>query len=368
MISLFRPNYWIFVLLAYFALHGTFQFFLSGTTEFDRPTGSFLYDKIHEVAAQLPLSKAQLLALQNNIILFLTFAFIFQTIRRFGRADWAWVTTLCLFFIPQVVWVSQHSDGVVDLATLASVAVVCAFAWLLDHRNLVAYGMFGAAIGMACLTSMTAMFVVATLLAAAATHKAGWKLCWNWRMWVAVVVALMWSAPQWGQVAEFVAIASDQASALSFDALLAEADGLHIVAQATLSFAGFLAVGIGLLFHHGLGGLPRVDQGYLDLRQILARQLAIAFVMFLILRPFIDLSDLTYATLRPVLILLVPLAGLYLAPLLTPYMREMIARGAVIVAAIILLASPAQYSNAPGGITAWYLELRASEDARTPLL
>lgn len=369
MFSLFRPNYWFFVLLAYFAaqigLRVTVQ-----TRDFDaaRGTPSFLYEWLHSLIATMPIPANIAVAVYSNIVLFLTFIAIFQAVRRFGRMDWAWVTTLSLFFIPQIVWVGQHSDGVVDLATLMAAASIWAFAWMLDQRNLVSYGLFGAITGLSALTSISALLVPMVLLLATATHSAGIKLLINWRFFVTILVAVMWSAPVWGPISgtarEIVAALSD----LTVSSMFANSGGLHIIVQATLSFAGFLLVAVGLMFHQGLGALPRTDPSFLHFRQILARQVAIVFLAALAWLTIAGPDALTFETMRPFLIVLVPLGGLYIAPLMSIHMREMTARGAVVIAVLILFASPTQYSDTSGGFAAWYLELRASEEARTPLL
>ena len=266
--------------------------------------------------------------------------------------------------MPQIVWVGQHNGDVETLSTLLAAASLWSFAWLYDQRNLVAFGIFGAVIALAALTSIEALYVPVVLICAALTHKEGWALFINWRTNVMVFVALGWSGPQWAVVLNHF----DNAREVVISASAMHPSALHATVQSTLAFAGFLFVGIGLLFHVGLSARPYVELRYLYFRQILARHVALGFLGILAWFTIAGTDELTFAMIRPFLICLIPLGGVYVVPLMSDQMRLTAVRGAVMAAAVILLASPAQYNDMSHGLTAWYLEFRASEGARTPLL
>lgn len=364
MFRLLRPNQWFLLLAAYFAAQTALRVFSTMDVTPLPVSGSYLYDLLLGAMRQVLWSDRVADAVFHNVTLFLTFVCIFQTVRRFGRSDWAIAAVLSLFFVPQVVWVGQHGGGVETLSTLMAAASLWAFAWLYDQRNLVAFGLFGAVAALCALTSIAALFVVATIVLAALTHKEGLRLFYNWRTNILVLVAVMWSGPQWATLYDTY----QSAITIGQTAALQHPGALHAVTQATLGFAGFLLVGIGLMFHLGLNARPYVELRYLYFRQMLARQVALGFVLLLGWFAVAGHDTVTFALIQPLLICLVPLGGVYFVPLMSDQMRIVLVRGAVLAAAIILLASPAQYNDMSHGLTAWYLEFRASEGARTPLL
>lgn len=364
MFRLLRPNQWFLLIAAYFAAQTALRVFSTVDVAPTPATGSFLFDATLGALRYALVSTRLADAVFHNAMLFLTFACVYQTVRRFGRSDWAMVCALSLFFVPQIVWVGQHAGDVETLSTLLAAASLWSFAWLYDQRNLVAFGMFGAVIALAALTSLEALFVPAVLLLAALTHTEGWRLFYNWRTNILVLVAVGWSGPQWAVLLAHYGAARD----VVFDASVLHPDALHAVAQSTLAFAGFLFVGMGLLFHVGLGARPYVELRYLYFRQILARHVALGFLALLAWFGIAGTDELTFAMIRPFLICLIPLGGVYLVPLMSDHMRITAVRGAVLAAVIILFASPTQYNDMSHGLTAWYLEFRASEGARTPLL
>lgn len=367
MFALFRPQYWFALIVLYFGTHFAFEIRFSPGVE-RIADASVLSDTIYLVLNQIPVPPHVAETALGHVFIALTFVCLFRIVATFGRIEWAWISVLCLFFVPQIVWVRQHGGGVNNLDILLPMVTIWAFARLLDQRNLVAYGLFGASMALCVLAAPLMALIPATLLAAMLTHKAGLGLIWNGRAWLMIVVLLMWSAPAWTQLATAVPETITAITTNFWPRITTQTQGMHLLVQATLSFAGFVIVGLAFLFHHGLGVMPKVDPAFLHLRQILSRQVALVFGLYLLAFPALGAGAITMERLLPFLMLLIPLCALYVTPLFSTHTREMIARGAIAVAILILIASPTQYGSTEGGVTAWYLELRASEGARAPLL
>lgn len=374
MLRTIRPDLWFLVLLIYFAaqltLNVIFRTQLSGAEmELLAVRGGqppLYYCLLHGSTALFGETVAAF-AVMKNALMLVTCVALFKTVLRFGRPEWAWVAILSIFFLPQLSWVAQHNSSVADLSMALNAVTIWAFSALMDKRSIPAYVAFGLATGLAALTSVAALFFSATLILAAASIPRLLPAVFSAKMAIAIALAVTIGAAE-PIGAQLMAKNASSLMALDPASVWQRLDALHVISQAVLEFGGFLMVGVILLLQRGLGAMPEVQEGFLALRQTLLRQLLLGFILFLAYLMATGPNAASFEAMRPFLITIIPLSGLYLSPLIGKHLRASISRIAIVVALVVLAASPSEYGKSNGEPRAWYLEFRAGEGARSPLL
>ena len=128
-------------------------------------------------------------SLLKNIILFLTYFFVFRSGREILRDSRAAVfAALSLLLIPQIGWESQRDMTHTTLVVLAASATLWQTLRMLRTQRLVDYGILGFLIGIGFLAKANyAVFLVILFLALCSSEE-GRRVLFSWKMALAVLV------------------------------------------------------------------------------------------------------------------------------------------------------------------------------------
>lgn len=142
------------------------------------------------------------LALLKNVLLFLTFYFMFRVAEAtLGDRIKAAAATLSLFFIPQIAWESQRALAHTLLVVAAAAAALWCLLALMKRRSVVGYVLLGAAIAAGCLGKYNFPLFALGLFASALSARSGREAVLDPRMAlvslpvavVAVLPTALWS-------------------------------------------------------------------------------------------------------------------------------------------------------------------------------
>lgn len=136
------------------------------------------------------------LSLLKNSLLFALCAFAFSIGRRAtGAVAGGVLSALALAFFPDLVWEAQRDLTHSVLAALFGLAAVWALVRLCDRRGWREYLLFGAILGLGCLSKYNFAIAAVSLLAAALLLPEGRRALLDWRMIVALGMAAVIVAP-----------------------------------------------------------------------------------------------------------------------------------------------------------------------------
>lgn len=286
------------------------------------------------------------LALVKNAIMVTIALATYLLIRQAAGARLGWAAMLSLLFLPQLVWTGQHAATPALLATAMAALTALSFARLAEHRHsLAGYLALGTAIGLGCISAPSYPWFALSLFAAAATLP-------HFRPVVTSPLAMSTFANA-GLIAAFPYLdllgffswqAWGRGEAIGYDYIMARAGGAVSLIEHTISFGAILILMATLIVYRGLGSILPENSAEAPLRRLLFRTVAAAFLLLmghaLLTGTRIDHSGM----LQPLLFLAAPASVLFFYPQISPASRKWIATSACLIAAAVLLLSPAHYA------------------------
>ena len=281
------------------------------------------------------------LSFLKNLLLFLTFVFVFLSARLLtGNVRLAVLTTLSLFLFPQIAWESQRDLTHSVLAMMLGAATLLGALYVSRARTLSSYILFGGLLGLGTMSKYTFLIFASALLLGLLLTPDTRAMILDRRILATLAVSVLVTLPHllwwWSHVQE----ASSYIGRLpqAGDTTRLQAVGAFL--RAIASFLAIPCLAYVLLFPSGFrpSRWVRATRGQLGL---LDRVLVLVLAIFGAIAVLLVLGRVNQRWLQP-LLWFFPIA--FFAHLPPEAVSERAwrwcVRGAVAVAAIILVASP----------------------------
>ena len=287
-----------------------------------------------------------LAALKNLILLVLSLA-VYGMVRASAAAHWAWSATICLVFVPQIAWSSQHGLTSPVLATSMAAMVILAVVATLKKPTILRYLWLGLMIGTGAISSLSFLWFLAALVLALLTHTDFRGMILSPRFLVTFVAACglagMPHYAAWldGFGADLPVVALPM---LTIEQGLARIHQGYAFLQTGIVFAAILLIGVCVTIYKGLGPRHATKPETAALRDLIARVVSVGFLIFLGAAIISGDNHATFADIQPVMFLTAPMAVLYLYPLMTHQAHRTVTVGAAALAMVMLVLSPAYYA------------------------
>lgn len=356
-----KSTYWVLIFIVYFCVHALIRTSMGWKLTVDelemlRNTSSFAWLYGGELPLYVWLQTAVFdtfgvsiisLAILKNAILLGICLSVFTLVERVSNSTWAFVATISMLFVPQLVWTSQHTLTSPVLATLFAATTLASFCRLMHTRTIVNYLVLGAMIGLGALSTLSYLIVPTALLLAAISHRKLLPIILNLRFPLALAIAAAIAGRSYMELATtgaFEILSKIDIYPFSADIFLDRASSMYETLQTALAFTGLLIVGIAATVYGGLGKDREVSEPILILRELLLKTLVFGLFLVFAYTFLTDSHGIDQATLQPFLFFAAPVAALYMFPLMNQKTASNTFTIASAIAVIILLVTPAHYS------------------------
>ncbi|MRR07853.1 MAG: phospholipid carrier-dependent glycosyltransferase, partial [Deltaproteobacteria bacterium] len=288
-----NPRHVFLFLAAYFALHLLFRYFVSDSVELDEAEQLLLTQELRlGYASQPPLytwlqagvfsllgTNVFALAVVKNILLFLTYFFVYSSTREITNDDnRSVIATVSLLLIPQIFWESQRDLTHSVLGTTIASCTLFVAVRLFRTGKLSYYVLFGLCTGLGILSKYNyGVFFVALLLSACSVKSLRPRL-WDRKMIVSILCLFLVISPHLYWAATNVKATLSQVDKFQMSRSLglipAYIAGLQNLASASAAFVGMLIPGYALFFYRKgtavVASGPEGDYALLVKRMLLA--------------------------------------------------------------------------------------------------
>lgn len=352
---------WVFVLTIYFTCHGLIRIAIGHPLTADEMAilGEAAQLKWHYDGAMplypwmqrgmLALVGDQVIALAvlKNLILLVMSLAVYGAVRASAAAHWAWSATICLVFLPQIAWTSQHGLTAPVLATsLAALTILGAVA-VVKKKTMIRYIWMGFLVGCGAISDWSYLCFLTALIIAMTTQNDYRRVLTSFRIILTIAAAIGVAAMPFyhlygnGFVSNPFA---EVALATTPEEGLERVKVGYNFMQTGIMFVAILLIGVCVTIYKGLGPRHATKPETSALRDLIARIVSVGFLMFLAMAIATGQNMVEFADIQPIMFLTAPMAVLYLYPLLTTQAHRTIKTGAAALAMLLLVLSPAYYA------------------------
>ena len=359
--AVFRSELWAPILIIYYLLHVLIRTSLGAPLTPDEAeifdlaqSFQWTYDEMMPLYPWLQFLFFKIfgptvlaLALLKNLILLTTCILVNRLVWRVAGPHWAWIATLSLAFLPQIIWKSQHSMTDAVLATCLAVALAYVVVVLRQRPSATKYAALGIVCGLGLITTFVFAWVIVAAAIAAFSSAAFRPILVNRSVAISIALAvIICVTPAWNAMHQFVFAMPSLPSGFSLDSqvILNRARQAYSLLQTGVAFTAIFMIGVCFSVYKGIGSADKPEAPVVELREFLGRTIVAGVFMLLVVVVTTGTETAGIETIQPLMILAAPMAALYLYPLSGEQGRRNFVRLAAVIGAGILLLSPAYYS------------------------
>ena len=290
------------------------------------------------------------LALLKNLIMLILALAVFGAVRAAAPVHWAWLATICMLFLPQLSWTSQHAMGAPVLATSLAALTVLAVVAVRKSPVMLRFFWLGLVAGLGLITTPSFQWFLVALLLAVLSQPHYRRVALSWRILPAAAVAGGIAAMPYTalfRIDRSLILIDLSRVSMSLDQVLERVRDGYAFLQTGIMFAAILLVGICVVIYKGLGPRHATKPETAALRDLIARVVCIGFLSLLTAAIVFGRNTNEFAEIQPIMFLTAPAAVLYLYPLMTSQAHRTFAVAAAAAAMVVLVLSPAYYAFGP---------------------